>query len=248
MLWGSHPLLPPNIVDEHNAIVSEVKSKCGRRDDVDAQLCVLAVNRLRGNLDVFRGERIAGLPASLGTTVVSYKPELLEPLGCRTMVQALERKSERYERTSYAYFEPEDVALVGFYNFRPSRMRSSFRFTVPRQPVHFNDYLGLFHGPGGCKADRFYAMDARRWWWCPTYKEHTERIRFRDDDRLTVSKRKWRFEPGTVCLTYKSPDDDYEIVRHVIIGGENDNDDNDRFRICTGAGDEYCVEVIGNKA
>lgn len=253
LLWGSHPLLSPNIVDEYNSIVSDVKSQCeckddrDYRDDIDVKLCVLAVNRLRNNLDVFRGERI-GLPA-LGTTVVTYKPNLLEPLGCRTMVQVLERKSERYEGTSYAYFEPEDVMLVGFYDFRPTRLRSSFSFTVPQRPVHVNDYFGLFHGPKGCKADRFYAMDSPRWWWCPTYKEDMERIRFRDNDRLTVSKRKWRFEPGTVCLTYKSCSErqSYEIVRHVTIGGENDNEDNDRFRICTSAGDEYYIEVIGNK-
>jgi len=233
-LWGSHPLPPSDVEAEHDRAIAHIKRKCEHRtsgDDVDVQLCALALNRLRSNLDVYRGEPI-GLPG-LGMTNVKFRPELIEPAGCATMVQMLQKESENYRRMSHAYFEPEDVVVVGFYDCQKvlQTRKSSFRFNVPQRPVFAKDYFDLHYGKRTPKC--FYTMDttAAASGMSLTYTEEMEEIRFKDDDFLRISKRKWRFEPSTVSLVYKSGH--YEIVKHVKSadddhrGGEDEDDDDD---------------------
>jgi len=238
-LWGSCPLPPSDVEAEHDRVIAHIKWKCEHHtsgDDVDVQLCALALNRLRSNLDVYRGEPI-GLPG-LGLMNVKFRPELIEPAGCATMVQMLQKESENYRRMSHAYFKPEDVVVVGFYDCQKvlQTRKSSFRFNVPQRPVFAKDYFDLHYGKSTPKC--FYAMNtaAAASDMSLTYTEEIEEIRFKDDDFLRISKRKWRFEPSTVSLVHKSGC--YEIVKHVKSvdddyqrGGEdedeNDDDDND---------------------
>jgi len=225
-LWGSRPLPSSDVEAEHHRIIAHVKKKCEHRtssDDVDVQLCTLALNRLRCNLDVYRGEPIGF--SGLGQTNINFRPELIEPAGCATMVQMLQKESENYRIMSHAYFEPEDVVVVGFYDCQKvlQTRKSSFRFTLPQRPVCAKDYFDLHYGKR--TPNCFYAMgttDATSDL-SLTYTEETEEIRFKDDDFLTISKRKWRFEPSTLSLMYKS--DFYEIVKQVK------SDDEDRHRL-----------------
>lgn len=232
-LWALRPLLPLAIEAKYNDIVSDVKSLSKTGSDLDMQLCVLGLNRLQSNLDLYLGESIY-LPG-LGVTQVKFKPELIEPIGCTTMVQVLEKESEIHENVSYAYFEPEDVMLVGFYDdFQggvPTR-KSSFSFNVPQPAIGVKDYFDFFHRKKIPKC--FYALDSAL---CSTYREEAENVRFRNGDRLTIIQRKWRFEPKTVCLKYKSKR--YELVRHVV---SDDGDEDDRCRILTNTGHEYAIE------
>ncbi|CAI6354632.1 unnamed protein product [Macrosiphum euphorbiae] len=234
-LWGSCPLPPSDVEAEHDRVISHIKRKCEHHtsgDDVDVQLCALALNRLRSNLDIYRGEPI-GLPG-LSMTNVKFQPELIEPAGCATMVQMLQKESESYRRMSHAYFEPEDVVVVGFYDCQKvlQTRKSSFRFNVPQRPVFAKDYFDLHYGKRTPKC--FYAMDTATAAsdMSLTYTEEIEEIRFKDDDFLRISERKWRFEPSTVSLVHKSGY--YEIVKHVKSvdddhqrGGENEDEDDD---------------------
>lgn len=236
LLWASRPRMAFKTEEEYDNIISGIKRQCPADIDVDMQLCVLGLNRLQSNLNVFRGETI-GLPG-LGVTNVTFKPVLIEPNGCVTMVQMLEKESERRKRMSYAYFEPEDVMLIGFYDFaeRVASHKSSFAFATPQRPVYARDYFDYFHGKK--TPECFYAMQPRRpdaaYSPCVAYSEQTEELRFRCDDCLTVTKKKWRRErPGTMCLVYKSKR--FEIVRNVA------GADDDCFRIYTRTGCEHCI-------
>lgn len=238
LLWGSRPFIPLTIEVEYDKFISNIKCQCENSaiDDynVDVQLCVLGMNRLRTNLDVFRGENI-GL-SGLDMTKVMFKPGLIEPIGCSTMVQMLEKESENYKKMCYAYFEPEDVVLLKFYDFQESsnwKCESSFDFTVPQGSIYAKDYFDYFYNKKTPKC--FYAMQDATNRLCTTYREKTENVHFRDGDCLTVTKRKWRFESETVCLVYKSKL--YEIIRHIT----NDVLD-DRFRIYTNEDCEYYIE------
>lgn len=235
-LWGARLLLPLETETEYDATISDVKRQCVCDDDVDVRLCVLALNRLRSNLDVFRGETIS-LPG-LEMTKVRFTPEFIEPLDCSTMVQTLEKQSETRMKISYAYFEPEDVILVGFYDFQDTTWtrKSSFNFDMPQQPIHMRDHFDFFRNK---KVPKFVypALGSS----ITTYREHTEEIRFCDGDYLTVIRRRWRFDLDTTCLIYKSKS--YEFVRHAT-------EDVDRFRINTNTGctynfDKYQGDIIG---
>lgn len=235
LLWGSRPFIPLTTEVKYSEIISDIKYQCENAaigdNNVDVQLCVLGMNRLLTNLDVFRGENI-GL-SGLERTKVMFKPVLIEPIGCSTMVQILEKESENYKKMCYGYFEPEDVVLVRFYDFQESsnwKGESSFNFTVPQGSIYAKDYFDFFYGKKTPTC--FYAMQDRS---CTTYKEKTENVCFYDDDFLTMIKRKWRFEIETVCLIYKSKR--YEIIRHIT----NDVVD-DRFRIYTFEGCECYIE------
>lgn len=233
-LWGSRPFPPLDTEAEYDHIITDIKRQCEcSGDDVDVQLCVLGINRLRNNLDVYRGELI-GLPG-LGQTNITFKPELIEPAGCATMVQMLQKQSENYKRMSHAYFEPEDVVLVGFYDCQKvlQTRKSSFKCNIPQRPVYAKDYFDLYYGKRTPKY--FYAMDTD---FSQTYTEETEELRFKDDDFLTISKRKWRFEPSTISVVYKS--ENYEIVKHIAVDDDqhgafdddqNNDDDKDWLRI-----------------
>lgn len=243
LLWASRPQMAFETETEYDNIISGVKRQCaaGGIVDVDMQLCVLALNRLHSNLDLFRGETI-GLPG-LGMTNVAFRPALIEPVGCATMVQMLEKESARRRRTSYAYFEPEDVVLIGFYDFaqRVVTRKSTFGFATPQRPVRARDYFDCFRGKR--TPECFYAMqrpDAAAYSPCLAYTERTEEMLFRGGDCLTVTHSKWRSgRPGatTLRLAYKSKR--FEIVRHVANAAVDDDDD--RFRILTGTGCEHCV-------
>ena len=95
---------------------------------------------------MYRGEPI-GLP-ELRQTTVKFKPEFIEPAGCMTMVQILQKESENYKKMSHAYFEPEDVVVVGFYDCQKvlQTHKSSFEFNVPQRPVYAYDYFNLYYG------------------------------------------------------------------------------------------------------
>lgn len=232
-LWGSRPLMPLNAEAEYTETISDIK-RLSKSDDVDVKLCVLALNRLRSNLDVYRGENID--LTALGMTAVTYKPELIEPAGCATTVQMLEKESEKYSKMGYAHFVPEDVMLVGFYDVQTGASttpsKRSFDITVAQQPVHAKDYFDYFYGKK--KPECSYAIDATGL--CAHYREETEAVHFEDGDRLSVAKTQWRFERDAVCLRYKSKC--WEIVRYVT-----DDDDEDRIRIYSDADRaEYCVE------
>lgn len=245
-LWGARPLPSLDTEAEHNHVIADVKRQCEGtgHNDVDVQLCVLALNRLRSNLDVYRGEPI-DLPG-LGQTNVKFKPELIEPAGCATMVQMLQKESENYKEMSHAYFEPEDVILVGFYDCQKvlQTRKSLFEFNVPQQPIYANDYFNLYYGKR--TPNYFYAMDtvAAASDLTLTYTEEMEEIRFRDDDFLTITKRKWRFEPSTVSLVYKSKH--YEIIKHVSDDDQHrgDEDDEDDYA----KDDEDWLRVFNNNA
>lgn len=252
-LWGSRPLPPSDSEAEHDHVIAHIKRKCEHRtsgDDVDVQLCIMALNRLRSNLDIYRGEPI-GLPG-LGLTNVKFRPELIEPAGCATMVQMLQKESENYRRMSHAYFEPEDIVVVGFYDCQKvlQTHKSSFRFNVPQRPVFAKDYFDLHYGKRMPKC--FYAMDTATTAsdMSLTYTEAKEEIRFKDDDFLSISKRKWRFEPSTVSLVYKSGY--YEIIKHVKSvdddhkrGGEDEDEDDDDDQA---KDDEDWLRVYNNDA
>lgn len=238
-LWGRRPLLTPRVEAEYGDAVAAIKRRLGRNNDddgVDAQLCILGLNRLQGNLDVFRGEPIELY--GLGVTDVTFRPTVIEPVGCTTMVQMLDKQATTYRRMGHAYFEPEDMVLVGFYDFHPmaTTLRSSFDAVIPQRPVGVRDYFDFFHGKRPPKC--FYAM-ATTASLSPMmmYHENTDEKCFKNGDILTMAQRKWRFEPGVVCLTYKS--ERYEIIRHVV---DDDRDGSDRLRIYTGSGGEYCVD------
>lgn len=228
-LWGPRPLLPLETETGYDETISYVKRRCASDDDVDVRLCALALNRLRSNLDVFRGEAI-GLPG-LDVTKVRFMPEFVEPLDCATMVQTLEKQSETRMRTSYAYFEPEDVILVGFYDFQDGTWtrESSFDFVMPQRPLHARDHFDFFRNHRVPKTPVYPALGP-----CvATYRERTEETRFCDGDCLTVARRRWRFGSDATCLVYKSKS--YELVRHAT-------DDVDRFRINTRAGGTYSFD------
>lgn len=243
-LWGRRSLLTPRAEAEYGGAVAAIKRRLERDDDddggVDAQLCVLGLNRLRCNLDVFRGETVDLY--GLGVTRVTFRPPVIEPVGCAAMVQMLDEHAAAYMRMGHAYFAPEDVVLVGFYDFHPTTTTvrsSSFDAAIPQRPVAVRDYFDFFHGkrPSEC----FYAMDtATTASPSPmmTYHEDMDETCFKNGDSLTVARRKWRFEPGVVCLKYRS--ERYEIIRHVVDGG--DRGGCDRLRIYTGSGGEYCVD------
>lgn len=250
-LWGLRPLLPLSTEVEYDRIISNIKSQCQHAvssNDVDIQLCVLGLNRLQSNLDVFRGEKI-GLPVLRTKMPLSFRPELVEPADCATMVQMLEKESENYKNISYVYFEPEDVVLVGFYDFpdvTPTRT-SSFSFNMPQRPLYAKDYFKYFYNKKIPQC--FYAIEMPHQS-CLTYREETEEMRFANDDcSLIVARRKWRFEPNTVCLVYKSKR--YEIIRHVTnnqqkaFAGVDDNDEDedcDRFRIFSPGNMEFYID------
>lgn len=212
LLWGSRPLRSLEIEDEYTRVINNVKSRCENDNDIDLQLCVLGLNRLCSNLDVYRGENIDfhGLTA----TRVTFKPEFMEPVSCTVMLQMLEKQSENYKQLSYAYFEPEDVMLVGFYDFpkiAPTR-KLLYNFNVPQRPVYTKDYFDFI---GDKKMPKcVYDMNADL---CSTYNEETLETCFPNHDCLTVSKRKWRFERDTVSLFYRSKR--YAIIRHVTADG-----------------------------
>lgn len=234
-LWPppARPLMPPDVQAECDGIVADVKSRCGAGRDVDVQLCVLGLNRLRGgNMAVYRGERIGA--DALAATRVRFAPGLVEPVGPATMVQILERESEAYGNACYAHLELEDAMLVGFHDDRPGTV--SFGYDVPVPAVGARDYCDLFRGKRAPPDCRYAVASA-----CPTYRERAENVRFRNGDRLTVTKRRWRFERETVCIKYKS--ERYEVVRHVASdpGGGRTGDD-DRCRIVTAAGHEYAID------
>lgn len=247
-LWGLRPLLPLSTEAKYNKIISNIKSQCQHAvssDDVDIQLCVLGLNQLQSNLDVFRGEKI-GLPGLRTKMPLSFRPELVEPADCTTMVQMLEKESESYKKISYVYFEPEDVILVGFYDFpgvTPTR-RSSFSFNMPQRPLYAKDYFKYFYNKKIPQC--FYTIEIAHQS-CLTYREETEEMRFVNDDcSLTVARRAWRFEPDTVCLIYKSKR--YEVIRHVTNNqrkADVDNDDDedyDRFRIFSPGHMEFYID------
>lgn len=237
-LWppAARPLLPADVRAECDGIVADVEWLCaGRRDDADVRLCVLAVNRLRsGNMAVYRGERIGA--AALAATRVRFAPELVEPVGPATMVQILERESDAYGDACHAHLEPVDAMVVGFYDDCPPATTER-RAVVPGPAVGANDYYDVFRGgrapppPPRC----YYATAAGP---CRTYRERAENACFRDGDRLTVTRRRWRFERETVCVRYKSGDR-YEVVRHVA-----SDSGGDRCRIVTAAGDEYGIDRV----
>lgn len=227
VLWGSRPLVPLNIEAEYDRIIEEIKCQCAENtagDDVDLQLCVLGLNRLRNNLDVFRGE-IVDLSTLALTNRVAFQPKSFEPVCYATMLQILENESENFKRISHAYFEPEDVLLVIFYDSHgadaSTRKRSS-RITVPQWPIYIKDYFDYFYGKKKPKC--YFATDATHP--CSTYAEETEELRFGTDGQLTIAKRKWRFEKEYVSFVYKTKP--YQIVRNVVVGDDVDDDD-DRF-------------------
>ncbi|VVC25148.1 Hypothetical protein CINCED_3A012859 [Cinara cedri] len=237
LLWGRRPLVPLETEAEYDRIIQAIKCQCEENtagDDVDLQLCVLGLNRLRNNLDVFRGESID--LSTLGMmTRMTLEPKSLEPVCRVTLLQLLESESEKFKRMSYAYFVPEDVLLVIFYDFQvadSSTRKRLQRFTVPQWPVYIKDYFDYYHGKK--KPISFYAVDANDL--CSTYVEETEELRFGNDGQLTIAKRKWSFEKESMCLIYKTKR--YEILRNVD-GGE---DDDDRFIIhCSSTGSAYYV-------
>lgn len=233
-LWGSRPLTSLNTEAKHDRIISNIQRQCLDDDDVDMKLCVLALNRLRINLDVFRGEIIDW--TTLKITKMTYVPKFIEPVGCTTLVQILEKASGNYGGMSYAHFEPEDVMLVCFYDTQESaqtQRRSSFGVTVAQQPVNTKDYFDYIYGKSEPK--RFYAIDAMGLF--TDYREETENVCFKNGDRLSVAKRKWKYEPETVCLKYKFKS--WEIIKHITDGGY----EHDQFRIYGSADQvEYCIE------
>lgn len=239
-LWRRRSLLTPWTEAEHDDAVAAIMQRLERDDDdgVDAQLCVLGLNRLQSNLDVFRGETVD--LSGLGATDVTFRPTVIEPVGCATMVQMLDKEAMAYKRTSHAYFAPEDVMLVGFYDFCPmaTTRRSSFDAVIPQRATGARDYFDFFHGKRTPKC--FYVMD-NVMTTSPsptmTYHEDSNETCFQNGDSLTVTRRKWRFEPVVVCLTYKS--ERYEIIRHVVDG---DRDSYDRLRIHIDSVGEYCVD------
>lgn len=233
-VWGSRPCRPAVVQTAYDATIAAIERRC---KNTDLRLCALALNLLRGHLDEYRGQtvRLRTLLQTVTTDAAAFKPEFVESLSRAAMLQTLEKQSERYARVGYAYFEPEDVMLVGFYDFPqdgPSTRKRQFDFVVPQRPVYARDYFDYIYGKK--KPDCVYAMDAPLW---STYTEQTEDVRLGNGDRLTVSRRKWKYEPETVSLLYQSKS--YEIVRHMTVDGYDNG-----FRIYTDRGEQFHVDKV----